>query len=70
MHPELKTQNMEADSHSPEGEALVHADHHPHGSHATGPLRSIEQAKQNKHHRQMSREIRWPITSTSHKLTW
>lgn len=67
MHPELETQNMEVDSDSPEGEALAHTDHHPH---STGPLRTIEEAKRNKHHRQMSREIRWPITSTSHKLTW
>lgn len=54
------------------GESIHESTEHPEETHVEHhePLRTIKEAKASKHHRQMSREIRWPVTSTSHKLTW
>lgn len=82
MHTEKDIQTVGGHGHDP-GEEMreaeerhespgIHPDHAadaPH-SHTGGTLRTIKEAQAHKHHRQMSREVRWPVTSTSHKLTW
>lgn len=48
------------------GQTEVHASH----SGDIEPLRTVEQAGHNKHHRLMRRTLRWPLHSNTHRVTF